>query len=144
MGTHHRFASLEDADIIAPMNLQLIQDEGHRNPMTISQLRDRMFAWLRDEYEAVIFERDGVSVGYALFKREPEFIYLRQFFVVASHRRLGIARHALAWLWTNAWSSSPRLRIDVLVGNTNGREFWRKVGFTEYCMTMEALSPNAG
>lgn len=102
-----------------------------------------MSNWLRGDYEAVIFEENTVAVGYALFKREPEFVYLRQLFVVPERRRQGIGRHALAWLWANAWAQVSRLRIDVLVGNTDGREFWRSVGFSEYCVTMEALSPNA-
>lgn len=120
------------------MNFQLIRDEGHRNSMDVQQLRDRMASWLSGEYEAVVFEDDGTPVGYALFRREPDFVYLRQLFVAPAHRRLGVARQALSWLWSNAWSSVQRLRIDVLVGNTGGREFWRKVGFTDYCVTMEA------
>ncbi len=143
MNIRYRFANPEDADVIAPMNLQLIHDEGHRNPMDIPALRDRMSWWLRGNYEAVLFEEDGASLGYALFRRESEFVYLRQLFVVPNRRREGVARRALAWLWTNAWSAAPRLRIDVLVGNTAGREFWRKVGFIEYCVTMEAVSQNA-
>ncbi len=78
MNTRYRFASPEDADVIASMNLQLIRDEGHRNPMDIPALRDRMSSWLQGDYEAVLFDEDGGSVGYALFKREPEFVYLRR------------------------------------------------------------------
>ena len=137
----YRFASLEDAEQLAQMNLQLIADEGHRNPMGIRQLAERMTQWLQGEYQAVLFEDDNTPVGYALFKREPEYVYLRQLFVVLERRRQGIASHALSWLWTNAWQSVPRLRIDVLVGNEAGRAFWRSSGFTEYCITMEASAP---
>ena len=144
MATAYRFASPEDADIIAPMNSQLIRDEGHRNPMDIPQLRDRMAAWLHGEYQAVLFEQDGSTVGYALFKSEPDFIYLRQLFVAPAFRRSGVARAALAWLWSNAWSSAQRLRIDVLVGNVAALQFWRKVGFSDYCVTMEAQRESAG
>jgi GNAT superfamily N-acetyltransferase len=120
------------------MNLQLIRDEEHRNPMGISQLSERMAGWLQSEYQAVLFEENGTPVGYALFRLEPEFVYLRQLFVVPEQRRRGVARDALRWLWANAWADAPRLRIEVLVGNASGREFWRSVGFTEYCITMEA------
>jgi GNAT superfamily N-acetyltransferase len=58
-------------------------------------------------------------------------------FVQAEMRRRGIARRALEWLRRNAWSVRPRVRIDVLVGNHSGMEFWRSVGFTDYCLTME-------
>jgi len=109
--------------------------------MGIPQLAERMAGWLRGEYQAVLFEENDTPVGYALFRFEPEFVYLRQLFVVQEHRHQGVARNALRWLWDYAWSDASRLRIEVLVGNVSGREFWGSVGFTEYCITMEAASP---
>lgn len=138
----YRFASPEDSSQLARMNLQLIADEGHRNPMGITQLAERMAGWLQGEYQAVLFEEDNAPVGYALFRHEPEYVYLRQLFVVPERRRQGIAGNALSWLWANAWQSAPRLRIDVLVGNAAGRAFWSSAGFTEYCITMEASAPS--
>lgn len=123
--------------MLAPLNAQLIRDEGHRNSMTIAQLEQRMVGWLRGEYQAVIFELASLVIGYALFRREPEHVYLQQLFVDAAHRRRGVARAALRWLWRNAWADAPRIRIDVLVGNRDGQAFWRAVGFREYCVTME-------
>lgn len=35
---------------------QLIQDEGHRNRMTVAELEQRMRGWIAGEYRAVIFE----------------------------------------------------------------------------------------
>jgi GNAT superfamily N-acetyltransferase len=139
-----RNASAEDAGILAPLNAQLIRDEGHRNSMTVSQLAARMAEWLRGEYRAVIFEDSESVVGYALYRRDPEHIYLRQLFVKSEYRRRGIARSALKWLWRNAWAGVPRLRIDVLVGNTVGAAFWRGVGFNDYCITMEMERPIDG
>ena len=138
----YRFASANDSDLIAPMNLQLIQDEGHHNAMDIPQLAARMSGWLNGEYQAVLFEEKDIPVGYALFRFEPEFVYLRQLFVAAEHRRRGVARDALRWLWDHAWADAPRLRIEVLAGNVSGREFWQSVGFTEYCVTMESAPPS--
>lgn len=137
----YRFATPEDLAALASMNQQLIRDEGHRNAMSLSQLADRMANWLHGEYRAVVFEERSNLVGYALFKAETEYVYLRQLFVMAEHRRKGIARAALEWLWTHAWHDAPRLRIDVLVGNLAGRKFWQSVGFHEYGITMEALNP---
>lgn len=139
----YRFALPEDSDQLARMNLHLIADEGHSNPMDIPHLSERMAGWLQGEYQAVLFEENNTPVGYALFRHEPEFVYLRQLFVVPERRRQGIASNALFWLWANAWQLAPRLRIDVLVGNAAGREFWRSAGFTEYCITMEATAPMA-
>ena len=35
-----------DAGVLAPLNKRLIDDEGHRNPMGVEALRDRMRGWL--------------------------------------------------------------------------------------------------
>lgn len=140
----YRFATAEDAALLAPFNNQLIRDEGSRTPMNVAELTARMSGWLSGEYEAVVFEEDGSPVGYALFRREPEYVYLRQLFVLPERRRQGVGRNALRWLWRNAWSDVPRLRIDVLMDNPVGREFWRSLGFREYSLTMEAEPPNDG
>lgn len=120
------------------MNALLIRDEGHRNPMTVAQLQERMANWLKGEYQAVVFEAEAQPIGYAPYRFEPEHVYLRQLFVLLEHRRRGIARAALGWLRRNAWSEHLRVRIDVLVANRSGIEFWRSVGFSEYCLTMES------
>src|SRR6266581_8689945 len=137
MNVRYRTASIADASVMAPMNAQLIRDEGHRNSMTVPQLSERMALWLGGEYEAVLFESDSRAIGYALYRFEPEYVYLRQLFVLPELRRRGVARRALEWLRQNAWTVRPRVRIDVLVGNQPGIEFWRSVGFTDYCLTME-------
>ena len=133
-----RLATAADAGLLAAFNQQLIRDEGHRNSMNLAELTERMSGWLKGEYQAAMFELEGTAVGYALFRSEPEYIYIRQLFVTAEHRRKGIARTAIAWLRKNRWSDTDRLRIDVLVGNSAAREFWKSVGFRDYCITMES------
>jgi hypothetical protein len=46
---NYRSASSRDAPLLAALNQQLIQDEGHRNPMSIAELKDRMEEWLAGE-----------------------------------------------------------------------------------------------
>ena len=137
MNVRYRAASVADAGVIAPMNAQLIRDEGHRNAMTVPQLVERMTDWLKGDYQAHLFDLESKAVGYALYRIEPEFIYLRQLYVEPALRRHGIASEALEWLRLNVWGGRARVRIDVLVGNHSGIEFWRSVGFTDYCVTME-------
>lgn len=131
------FATAADSLLLAEMNQQLIQDEGHRNPMTLVQLEQRMSDFLNGDYKAVLFSHSSKHVGYALFRVEPEFVYLRQFFVAAPFRRRGVGRTAIDWLRQHAWSNSLRIRLDVLIGNAGGLAFWRAVGFADYCLTLE-------
>ena len=136
-----RFATLNDIAVLAPMNAQLIRDEGHRNRMTVPELEQRMSSWLAGEYRAVLFETGSQVAGYALFRNEPEHVYLRQLFVTPELRRQGVGRAALAWLWANAWSGRQHLRIDVLLNNVAAQQFWRAVGFRDYCLVMEMERP---
>jgi GNAT superfamily N-acetyltransferase len=137
---HYRFAAAEDAATLAAMNHALIRDEGHRNRMSVDELAVRMAEWLDGEYQAVLFEDSGESVGYALYRWEPEHVFLRQFFVRPEHRRRGVGRAAVAWLREHAWKEASRIRLDVLVGNAVGIAFWRAVGFEDYCLTLEAAA----
>jgi GNAT superfamily N-acetyltransferase len=137
MDIQYRAASSDDVGVLAPMNARLIQDEGHRNSMTLPLLAERMTEWLEGEYQAYLFEFESIVIGYALYRVEPEFVYLRQIFVHPEFRRRGVAKRALEWLREHAWGTQPRVRIDVLEGNGASIEFWRSVGFTDYCLTME-------
>jgi hypothetical protein len=49
----HRLADDQDIDLLAEWNHQLIRDEGHRNSMTVPELKQRMEGWLTGEYKAV-------------------------------------------------------------------------------------------
>lgn len=133
----YRDASTADNELLARLNLQLIRDEGHRNPMTLAQLQVRMDNWLQGAYQAVLFEHDGETVGYALFRDDVEYIHLRHFFVTAEHRQHGFGRQAIEWLSTHHWRDTPRVRVEVLVGNEEAIAFWRAVDFVDYCLTLE-------
>ena len=128
-----------DVAVLAAMNHRLIRDEGHRNPMSVAELEERMRGWLGGEYKAAIFEDERGPAGYALFKQDAEGVYLRQFFVEPERRRRGIGRAAMQWLLANAWNGAARVRLDVLVGNAVGIDFWRLLGFRDYCLTMERM-----
>ena len=112
-----RPANLGDCALLAELNHRLIRDEGHRNPMTIPQLEQRMRDWLSGEYRAVIYEEADEVVAYALFREQPQEIYLRQLFVVRDKRRRGIGRKAVEILRSKVWPKNKRLTVDVLVTN---------------------------
>ncbi len=132
-----RIAVQNEASVLAEMNQQLIRDEGHRNKMTLPELKLRMSKWLEGEYAAVIFSEDNSDIGYALYRQDEEWIYLRQIFVKNSMRRKGLAKKAISWLKEHCWKEFDKIRIEVLVGNIDGISFWKAVGFKDYCITME-------
>jgi GNAT superfamily N-acetyltransferase len=132
-----RSATLADVPVLAELNRQLIEDEGHRNPMGLVELGERMRAWVAGEYRVIVFEDAAGPAGYAVFRSEEEWIYVRQFFVARERRRQGVGRRAVEWLVKQAWNGAWRVRLDVLAGNGAARAFWRSVGFGEYCVTLE-------
>ena len=134
-----RRATLNDCALLAELNHQLIRDEGHRNKMTVPELEQRMKGWLAFEYAALLFEKNGEIVAYALYREQPEEIYLRQLFVLRNRRRQGIAREAIELLRTKVWPKSKRLTVEVLVENKAAVTFWRAVGYKDYCLAMEIL-----
>jgi GNAT superfamily N-acetyltransferase len=105
----YRFATPEDAALLAPLNQQLIRDEGHRNAMNLAQLAERMRGWLRGDYQAVLFEEGASPIGYALFRRESEYVYLRQLFVLPERRRQGVGRDALSGNPALPWRRRDRM-----------------------------------
>jgi len=136
---NHRMAIPRDLDLLAQWNHQLIRDEGHRNPMTVPELRERMQGWLQGEYQAVMFEENGEPVAYALYREIPGEIHLRQFFVAREQRRHGIGKRAMSVLFDSVWPKDKRLWVEVLCKNETAVRFWRAMGYSDYALTLEIM-----
>jgi ribosomal protein S18 acetylase RimI-like enzyme len=133
-----RFATLHDCRLLAEMNHQLLEDEKHRNRfMTLPQLEERMRGFLSGEYRGVIFEEGGDVVAYALYREQPDEIYLRQLFVPRDRRRRGHGRRAVEILRSDIWPKNKRLTVDVLLHNMEAIAFWRAVGYKDYLLGLE-------
>lgn len=139
MSLTHRLAALADCPLLAELNHQLIRDEGHRNSMTVPQLEQRMRGWLSSEYAAMIFESKNQVLAYALYREQPDEIYLRQLFVIRTHRRQGTGRAAMDILRKQTWPSNKRLTVEVLTSNESSVAFWRAVGYQDYSLTLEIM-----
>jgi ribosomal protein S18 acetylase RimI-like enzyme len=134
-----RRATPKDLPLLAVLNHQLIQDEGHRNPMNVAELQARMHGWLSVDYSAILFEDGSGVVAYALYREQPEEMHLRHFFVVRERRRQNIGRRAMRILFAEVWPVNKRLTVNVLTTNTVAVAFWRAVGYEDYCLTLEIL-----
>jgi GNAT superfamily N-acetyltransferase len=134
-----RPATQADCPLLAALNHQLIQDEGHHNQMTIPELEQRMRGWLAGDYRAVIFEDAGEVVAYGLYREQPDSIYLRQFFVIRPCRRQGLGRRAVDMLRSQVWPKNSRFTVDVLIANQSAVAFWRSVGYTDYALSLEIV-----
>jgi ribosomal protein S18 acetylase RimI-like enzyme len=133
----YRKATQTDSTLLGELNHQLIQDEGHRNPMTLSEIQARMSEWLSADYTGILFDLDEEPVAYALYREKEDSIYLRQFFVQRHRRKQGIGSEAMQILISEIWPKSKRITLEVLVHNSAAIEFYRKYGFQDYCLGME-------
>ena len=135
----YRRATSADCPLLAELNHQLILDEEHRNPMSVPQLEQRMRGWLESEYVAILFEDRGKVVAYALYREQPDEIYLRQLYVVRHRRRQGLGKQAMHLLRSEIWPKTKRLTVEVLVANTAAVAFWRAVGYRDYSLKLEIV-----
>ncbi len=137
----YRFATLADIPILASMNLQLTEDENHRNRFKSEQwFKNRMEQFIGGDYKAVLFEKECKVVAYALYRDHPDHddtIYLRQIFVERESRRQGIGREVMYILKTDIWPKEKRLTVEVLSHNDVARKFFQSVGYKEYCLELE-------
>jgi len=129
-----RLATYEDLDILASMNKMLIEDEMHDNKMNIAQLKDRMKGFIDTCYNAYIFMRDDIVIGYALVDMKREPLYIRHFFVNRGYRRLGYGRAAFSLLMQLL--GTKKVDVEVMHWNKTGMSFWKSMGFKERSVYM--------
>lgn len=141
---NYRFGIESDLDLLAEWNHQIIRDEGHRNTMSVRQLRERMKGWPEGKYKAVLFDIGSDPVAYTLHREGDQEIYLRQLFVRRGHRRQGIEGQAVGILRKQIWPPDKRLTVDVLKANEPAVAFWRSVGYTDYCFTLKIMPKGCG
>jgi len=135
-----RIATAADVAQLASWNQQLIEDEGHDNPMSLEQLVARMRTWLANEYQAVVFEEPATPtpVAYALFRNAPEWIHLRQFFVTRDRRRRGIGARAVALLRDAVFPPDKAVIVEAMAWNHAALSFWRAAGFADRYVGLES------
>lgn len=121
-------AELTDVERLAELNMRLIEDERHPNPMNTTQLAERMKDWLSTYYICYVAKQHGDIFGYCLYRNEGGYYYIRQLYVNRTHRRKGIATQLLDWLYANVWTDK-KVRLDVLAYNEDAIAFYKRYGF---------------
>ena len=89
------------------------------------------------DYRALLAERGGYPLGYALYRLEDDWIFLRHLYVVPEARRQGLGRALYQHLREQLWPSGWPVQLDVLATNSKGQAFWASLGFETYSLTLE-------
>jgi DNA-binding GntR family transcriptional regulator len=135
----------DDLGLLARMNRELADDEGHRNPMTVAQLEERFRRFIDQEGWSVdLFTLDDEIIGYATHRYETDpaeangrHVYLRQFYIVRHRRRGGAGHVAFDELVRARFNPGERIFLEVIENNPGGKVFWLRTGFTPYGTIME-------
>lgn len=137
-GTHN------DIEILAEMNQELIQDEKSTNPMTYTELHNRMTDFLKQNWKAILLVLDEEIVGYGLYQERVETIdrdlreiYLRQYFIRRQFRGRGLGKEGIKRMNEEFFPESSLIIIDVLESNPEGKRFWESIGFKPYYTNMK-------
>ena len=125
----------QDIHTLAVLNKCLIEDEKSDNPMSVEELESRMEGFLSGGYDTYLFRENGETVGYALVRHSCSPLYLRQFYIDRAYRRKHYGEKAFRELLDILRTDT--IDIDVLPWNTAGLQFWKSLGFTETCISME-------
>ncbi|GAC1036841.1 hypothetical protein thsps117_15980 [Pseudomonas sp. No.117] len=124
--------------MLTGFNAGLQRDEGSPQPLGEAALRQRLADWLsRGEYQAILVERDGQPLGYALYRLETARIYLRHLYVAPEARRQGLGRAFFGQLRDRLWPADLPVQLNVLAGNQTGRAFWAALGFAPFSLTLQ-------
>lgn len=121
--------SAQDAEKLAELNKQLIEDEKSDNKMSLGELQDRMKSFLETDYAAYFFMEGGSIIGYALVNVRAAPLYLRQFFIARNFRRSHKGRQAFELLLDEL--KTDKIDLEVLSWNEAGLKFWQSCGFAE-------------
>lgn len=143
-----RSATETDLPDIGRMNRELIDDEGHRNPMSAGELEARARGFLREGgWHIDLILSDGATAGFATWREEGDVteptgrrIYLRQFYVCRDSRGGGLGRRAFDALMAR-FPADTRILLEVLHSNPGGQAFWARMGFSPYALFVERRSP---
>ena len=147
---HVRDAVPADAGTIAAFAHALSLEEGYPAPaLQAEHVREEGFG-PRPRFRALIAERDGRALGYALFypaydtDHAARGLYLQDLYVVPEARRQGAGRALMAAVARACradggcyvfWNALPR--------NRAGRAFYRAIGAREEKILTLSLQPDA-
>jgi len=133
----YRPASLADLELLTGFNAGLQRDQGSPQPLAEAAIHQRMADWLRRaEYQAILAERGGQPLGYALYRLEDQLIFLRHLYVAPEARRQGLGRAFYHHLRDERWPAGWPVQLNVLAGNSRGQAFWTALGFETYSLTL--------
>jgi 8-oxo-dGTP pyrophosphatase MutT (NUDIX family) len=127
----------EDVPMLEKLNADLLQAQNVESGMTLDALEVRMREFLAAEYQAVLFVFREKVVGYALFKLEPKFAFVRHIYVDTSVAKKVRVDTAFQLLRKGEFEDYASVRLDVPEGNKESLKIWESIGFRPRSVRLE-------
>lgn len=133
------YTRAQDSDVpmLAKLNADLLQAQNVESGMTLDALEVRMREFLAAEYQAVLFVYHEKVVGYALFKLEPKFAFIRHIYVDTSAGKKVRVDTAFQSLRKGELQAYASIRLDVPEGNKESLQLWESMGFQPRSVRLE-------
>lgn len=122
---------------LALLNAELIQDEGHHNSMSLTELEARITDWLDSgQYQCHAILHRNLPVSYCIWREETSHLHIRQLFTLRHYRGRGLATKLIDHL-QDTYAHNKPIRLEVLATNKSAIKFYEKHGFKLYAHTFQ-------
>ncbi|MFP4376072.1 MAG: NUDIX domain-containing protein [Spirochaetales bacterium] len=126
-----------DVPVLAKLNEELLQAQNVESGMTLEALEVRMREFLAADYQAVLFVFRDAVVGYALFKLQPKFAFIRHIYVNTDAGKKVRVETAFQLLRKGELQDYASIRLDVPEGNKDSLQIWESIGFQPRSVRLE-------
>ncbi|MEL6476905.1 MAG: GNAT family N-acetyltransferase [Pseudomonadota bacterium] len=124
---------------MAPLYVQL--DRAHGGKITREQATEKLGLMLQAGHRAVLFRRQGLALGMAIWMDMGDHVFLRNFVIDRDHRREGFGAALFARWRSDLLPAGTKLRLEV--GALHAQKFWERQGFSIWSTGMR-LDPREG
>lgn len=133
-----RNAQSSDLKMLATMYRQLRVDALYpRTYESLNALEIKLDDLMRNfGWQATLLEEDHKILGYCLWQKRDDAIYIRQFWIARTLRREGYGRKFIELIKKYYWQNQ-RIKLEVLHQNRRAIAFWESLGFSMQALILE-------
>lgn len=122
---------------LARLYAALLDQQGIRANPAIAELQTRMWGFLAEGYQAVLFRWDGRTVGYCLYRLYPKYALVRHFYLESGVSKRLTVEEAFGMLRRCELADYASIRLDVPESAKESLARWESIGFRPRSIRLE-------
>lgn len=133
-----REARSTDIRMIATMYRQLQEDAAYPSyGENLKQLEECLSnLMLVQGWKIYILEDGNQIVGYCLWQKREDAVYIQQFWITRSMRREGYGAKFIRLFKEQYWQNK-KIKLEVRMENHRAIQFWESLGFKKHTLVLE-------